>query len=447
MWLPAPRSNFEVNTKPMPADKLKEQREGGALYALCSRLYPVCRSITGDGVRATLKELQQIVPLCLHEVRSGRQVFDWKVPLEWNLREAFIEDARGKRIVDTANHNLHVVSYSVPMDLVCSRAELDKHLHSLPEHPTWIPYRTTYYSPDWGFCLAHEQRVSLPDESYRVVVDATLQEGALTYGELHLPGSSGRDILISTHICHPSLANDNLSGIAVATYLAKHFMNQRLRLGLRFVFVPGTIGAITWLAENERDVSQIRDALVVSGVGDKGRFTYKKSRRGNGLLDRIFARRFATTDNSVRLFSPYGYDERQYCSPGFDIAAGCLMRTPYGEYDEYHTSADNLDFIDAGALQQSLELCIEAIEEAQHEIRYVNTNPKCEPQLGRRGLYEPIGDEPMSCVQLAQLWILCYSDGEHSLADIRDLSGLDSTTLARAAERLEAAGLLKAEYG
>ena len=431
----------------MAGDKRKKPCEGRALYELCERLYPICRSITGDGVRATLKDLQQIVPLESREVPSGRQVFDWNVPLEWNLREAFIEDERGKRIVDTANHNLHVVSYSVPTDVVCSRAELDTHLHSLPEHPTWIPYRTAYYSPAWGFCLPHEQRMSLPDQNYRVVVDATLKEGSLTYGEIYLPGSSGRDILISAHICHPSLANDNLSGIAVAVHLAKHFLNRRLRLGLRFVFVPGTIGAIAWLSENQGEVAKIRDALVLSGVGDHGHFTYKKSRRGDGLFDRIFARRFAATGNSVRPFFPYGYDERQYCSPGFDIAAGCLMRTPYGEYDEYHTSADNLDFIRADALQQSLELCIAAIDEAQNDVRYVNTNPKCEPQLGRRGLYEPIGADGMSNVQLAQLWMLSYSDGEHSLADIRELSGLDPKTLARAAERLESAGLLKAEKG
>ena len=433
--------------KSRPSGKRKKRRGGGALYDVCKRLYPICRSITGDGVRATLKNLQQIVPLELHEVPSGRQVFDWKVPLEWNLREAFIEDEGGQRIVDTANHNLHVVSYSVPTDVVCSRAELDKHLHSLPEHPTWIPYRTTYYSPAWGFCLAHKQRSSLRDQNYRVVVDATLKEGSLTYGDLYLPGSSGRDILISTHVCHPSLANDNLSGIAVAAYLAKHFLNRRLRLGLRFVFVPGTIGAITWLAENERHVARIRDALVLSGVGDKGHFTYKKSRRGDGLLDRIFTRRFAAAGNSVRPFFPYGYDERQYCSPGFNIAAGCLMRTPYGEYDEYHTSADNLDFIRADALQQSLELCIAAIDEAQDDVRYVNTNPKCEPQLGRRGLYEPFGAEGMSNIPLAQLWLLSYSDGNHSLADIGEISGFDSKTLARAAARLESAGLLKADNG
>jgi aminopeptidase-like protein len=431
--------------KSMAGDKRK--RDGRALYDLCRRLYPICRSITGDGVRATLKELRQIVPLVVHEVPSGRQVFDWKVPLEWNLREAFIEDERGKRIVDTANHSLHVVSYSVPTDVVCTRAQLESHLHSLPEHPTWIPYRTAYYSPSWGFCLAHAQRASLRDGNYRVVVDATLKEGSLTYGELYLPGSSGRDILISAHICHPSLANDNLSGVAVAVHLARHFLGQRLRLGLRFVFVPGTIGAITWLSENESDVARIRDGLVLSGVGDDGPFCYKKSRRGDGLLDRIFARRLAALGNRVRPFFPYGYDERQYCSPGFDIAAGCLMRSPYGEYDEYHTSADNLDFIHADALQHSLDLCIAAIDEAQHDVRYVNTNPKCEPQLGRRGLYEPIRAEGMSDIQLAQLWMLSYSDGEHSLADIRELSGLDSNTLARAAERLESAGLLKDEKG
>jgi aminopeptidase-like protein len=448
----------------MPRDNRENRRDGQALYELCGRLYPLCRSITGNGVRATLKELQRIVPLEVHEIPSGRQVFDWTVPLEWNLREAFIEDRHGRRIVDTASHNLHVVSYSVPTDVTCSRTELDRHLHSLPDHPTWIPYRTSYYSRSWGFCLTHEQRTSLPDEQYRVVIDATLKDGSLTYGELYLPGSTGRDILISTHVCHPSLANDNLSGMAVAAHLAKHFLDRRLSFGLRFVFVPGTIGAIAWLAENEREVSRIRDALVISGVGDKGRFTYKKSRRGDGLLDSVFTRRFAATDNRVHPFSPYGYDERQYCSPGIDIAAGCLSRTPYGQYDEYHTSADNLDFIGADALQESLELCVAALDEAQRDVtqdtpsdrrrsartgaqvRYINTNPKCEPQLGRRGLYESTPADSLSReIQLAQFWMLSYSDGEHSLADICDLSGIDSSTLATAAERLKSAGLLKTE--
>jgi aminopeptidase-like protein len=426
-------------------DETKKLRQDGqVLYDLCTHLYPICRSITGDGVRATLRALQEIIPLQMHEIPSGRRIFDWQVPLEWNLNEAFIENERGERILDTANHNLHVVSYSVPTSLTCSKGELDGHLHSLPDHPDWIPYRTSYYSEAWGFCLTHKQRMSLADGEYRVVVDSTLTEGSLTYGELYLPGSTGRDILVSTHVCHPSLANDNLSGISVAAYLAKHFLNRPLRYGLRFVFVPGTIGAIAWLAENERDVARIRDGLVLSGVGDSGNFVYKKSRRGDGMLDRVFTRRFKSTDNTVRPFLPYGYDERQYCSPGFDIAAGCLMRTPYGEYEQYHTSADDLSFIRAESLQESLTLCIEAINEVQRDVKYVNTNPKCEPQLGRRGLYAPIGGASHSKdIQLAQLWMLSYSDGDHSLQDIRDLSGIDLATLSQAAERLESTGLLK----
>ena len=419
-----------------------------ALYDLCTRLYPICRSITGDGVRATFKTLQEIIPLETHEIPSGRRVFDWEVPLEWNLREAFVENQRGERILDTASHNLHVVSYSLPTNLTCARRELDEHLHSLPEHPDWIPYRTAYYSRTWGFCLTHRHRTSLPDGNYRVVVDATLQKGSLTYGELYLKGTTSRDILVSTHVCHPSLANDNLSGISVATYLARHYLNRPLRYGLRFVFVPATIGAIAWLAENEGKVPSIRDGLVISGIGDAGNFAYKKSRRGAGLLDKVFERLFASTRNSVRPFFPYGYDERQYCSPGIDIAAGCLMRTPYGEYDEYHTSADDLDFIRPASLQEALDLCIAAIDEAQRSVRYINASPKGEPQLGRRGLYEPIGGESQSKqVQIAQLWMLSYSDGDHSLLDIRDLSGLDLATLRTAADRLQSAGLLRDEVG
>jgi aminopeptidase-like protein len=422
----------------------KPRPDGEVLYDLCRRLYPICRSITGDGVRATLEAIQEVVPLQIHEVPSGRPAFDWTVPLEWNLREAYIENESGERIVDAANHNLHVVGYSVPTDQFCSLRELDQHLHSLPEHPTWIPYRTAYYSKTWGFCLTHEQRSALTEQRYRVVIDATLKEGSLTYGELHLPGASGRDILVSTHVCHPSLANDNLSGISVAAHLAKHFLHEKLRFGLRFVFVPGTIGAIVWLAENQIAVGRIRDGLVLSGVGDRGDFVYKRSRRGDGQLDRVFTRLFRSTRNTVRPFLPYGYDERQYCSPGIDIAAGCLMRTPYGEYPQYHTSADDLSLISADALAESLALCIEAIGEVQHDVRYLNTNPMCEPQLGRRGLYAPIGGENESKrVQLAQLWMLSYSDGEHSLRDIHDLSGLDMPTLGMAAQRLEAAGLLR----
>ncbi len=419
---------------------------GKDLYDLCQSLYPLCRSITGNGVRQTLAALQSFIPLKVREVPSGRRAFDWDVPLEWNLNEAFIETAAGERIVDTADHNLHIVSYSVPTDQTCTREELETHLHSLPDRPDWIPYRTSYYAPSWGFCLTDSQRRQLPPGPFRVKIDATLENGSLSYGELHIPGSTGRDILISTHVCHPSLANDNLSGIAVATHLARHFADRPLRYGLRFIFVPATIGAIVWLSENESIAADIRDGLVISGVGDRGRFTYKKSRRGDGAFDRIFPSLFENTEDRVRPFFPYGYDERQYCSPGFDIAAGCLMRTPYGEYPEYHTSADNLDLICAESLQESLALCIRAIEEAQRPTRFVNLNPKCEPQLGKRGLYAPIGGENESKqVQLAQLWMLSYSDGRHSLYDIHDLSGIDAATLAVAAQRLESAGLLRAE--
>ncbi len=422
-------------------------RTGEELHDLCRRLFPICRSITGNGVRKTLATLGELIDLTFHEVPTGTRVFDWQVPQEWNLKEAFVENADGARVIDAAVNNLHVLNYSEPVDRTLSLQELDRHLFSLPDQPDLIPYRTAYYTRNWGFCLTHHQRQSLPPGDYRVVIDTTLEDGALTYGECFVPGELDEEILISTHVCHPSLANDNLSGIAVATWLARHFGSVAgLRYGLRFVFVPSTIGAITWLACNEDRIRRIVAGLVISGVGDRGRFTYKKSRRGNGLVDRVFVRLLeaAGDANPVRPFLPYGYDERQYCSPGIGIPAGCLMRTPYGEYPEYHTSGDNLDLISPASLAGALALCIRAVEDIQRVATFVNTSPKCEPQLGRRGLYETIGgDNDTRTAQLALLWMLNYSDGEHSTLDISDLSGIDLAALDLAAGRLQSAGLLK----
>lgn len=417
-----------------------------SLYALCERLYPICRSITGPGVRETLAVLQEFADLEIGEVPSGTPVFDWTVPPEWRLKRAWLEGPDGRRVVDTADHNLHVVSYSVPVDRTLALDELQAHLHSLPDQPDAIPYRTSYFSETWGFCLPHRLRESLPAGEYRAVVDASLAPGALSYGEIFLPGESDREILISTHVCHPSLANDNLSGITVATHLAAHFAADPgpRRYGLRFVFVPGTIGAITWLATNEHRIGNMVAGLVLSGIGDPGPFTYKKSRRGDGLMDRLFeARLTADASGEVRPYLPYGYDERQYCSPGIDIAAGCLMRTPYGEYPEYHTSGDNLSLITADALAGSFELCRQVLADAQCVETYRNLSPKCEPQLGRRGLYDNVGgDNQSKTAQLALLWLLSHSDGAHSTLDIHELSGIGLDVLDAAARRLEDADLL-----
>jgi len=412
---------------------------------LCARLFPITRSITGNGVRETLKIIGESVDLKTYEVPTDTPAFDWQVPREWNVREAYIVAPDGTRVVDIADNNLHLGSYSIPIHARLSREELDTHLHSLPEQPTLIPYRTLYYSENWAFCLSHEQRQSLPDGEYEVVIDATLEAGTLSYGEVFIPGSGDEELLISTHICHPSLANDNLSGISVATELARFFSNQKPgKYGLRFIFIPGTIGAITWLAQNEQRIPNIAAGLVLSGVGDSGAFTYKKSRTDNGLFDRLFTSHLASfADSEIRPYLPYGYDERQFCSPGINIAAGCLMRTPYGEYPEYHTSGDNLSLLSNERLIETILICKDVIQDAQRVRSYTNVDGRCEPQLGKRGLYEAIGgDNQGQQLQLAQLWMLSYSDGTNSTLDIHELSGISLAVLEHAAQRLLAADLL-----
>lgn len=417
---------------------------GSTLLGICESLYPICRSITGDGVRETLGRLKQIIDLSIVEVPSQTPVFDWTVPQEWNLRRAYIEGPDGSRVVDSIDHNLHVVGYSSPVDARLTLEELNQHLYSLPETPDLIPYRTSYFDDSWGFCLTDKVRRSLVEGDYRVVIDAEIKDGSLTYGEFFIPGTTDGEFLISTHICHPSLANDNLSGISVALYLAKHFAAlPPQRYGMRFLFVPGTIGAITWLALNQDKLPLNRGGVVLSGVGDRGTHTYKKSRRGDGIFDRLFARRMEAEAGEVRSFIPYGYDERQYCSPGINLAMGCLMRTPYSEYPEYHSSGDNLSLLSAQSLEATLRLCVDIVAEAQCEATYVSRNQQCEPQLGRRGLYDQLGgDNQAKELQLALLWMLSYSDGAHSLLDIHELSAVPVELLNRAAGLLANADLL-----
>jgi aminopeptidase-like protein len=422
--------------------------QGQALHDFCRELFPICRSITGDGVRETLGHIARRIPIEVHEVPSGTRVFDWEVPAEWNIREAYIERLNGERVIDFADSNLHVVSYSTAVDEVVPRDVLDAHLHSLEDFPDRIPYRTSYYSPTWGFCLSHRQRQALQDEAYRVRIDSSHTRGSLTYGELFLPGRESRELLISTHTCHPSLANDNLSGLSVATRLAELLLedaraNGPARYGVRFIFIPGTIGSITWLAQNQSALGAIVSALVISGVGDGGRATFKVSRAGNGIIDRAFGRATVAHGGGVRPYLPYGYDERQFCSPGIDIPTGCLMRTPYGEYDAYHSSADDLQLVTPAGLHDTLRICVEALHEIQHSPRYINLQPNCEPQLGRRGLYDTLGgNNEAKNLQLALLWMLSYSDGTHTLADIAGLSGIENAVLERAAELLANADLL-----
>jgi aminopeptidase-like protein len=316
-------------------------------------------------------------------------------------------------------------------------------LHTLPDQPDLIPYRTTYYAEDWGFCLSQRLLDQLPDGDYDVCIDSTLAPGHLTYGECLLPGTIPDEILISVHSCHPSLANDNLSGMVVAAFLARHLSRQPRRHTFRFLFIPGTIGSITWLALHEAEVRNVRHGLVLSCLGDPGALTYKRSRRGSAPIDRATA--YVLREQGERAlfdFTPYGYDERQYCSPGFNLPVGCLMRTPNGQFPEYHTSADNLDFVRVESLEDSLTKALEIIEILEHDNLYINLNPKCEPQLGRRGLYNSKGGAAPPELQMAMLWVLNFSDGRHRLIDIAERAALPFTTIRAAASALHEAGLL-----
>jgi aminopeptidase-like protein len=418
---------------------------GDRIHSFAAELYPICRSITGDGLRETLRQIGERIPLQVHEVASGTQVFDWTVPREWNIRDAYVKNSRGDRVIDFRDSNLHVVNYSVPTEMKLSLRELKEHLHTLPDHPDWIPYRTSYYREEWGFCLSQRQFDSLLEDEYEVVIESFLKDGYLTYGECLLPGETSEEILISAHCCHPSLCNDNLSGVAIATFLAQASALKPRRYTYRFLFIPGTIGSITWLSRNEEVVPRIKHGLVLACVGDRGTFSYKRTRRGNAEIDRAAVHLLHHSGKSyhVRDFSPYGYDERQYCSPAFNLPVGCLNRTQHGKFPEYHTSADNLDFIAPAALEDTFKYCLELFEVLEHNRTYRNLNPKCEPQLGKRGLYRVLGGYPNSEIrELAMLWVLNLSDGENSLLDIADRSGLMFAAISEAASNLLRHGLL-----
>lgn len=436
---------------PSPISNLRErfdsERLGREMHALMRELYPICRSITGEGVRQSLRRLKERIPLQLVEVPTGTRVLDWEVPREWNIHDAWIEAPDGSRVVDFADHNLHLVGYSAPVRRRMPLEELEKHLHSLPDRPDWIPYRTSYYQETWGFCLAHNRRRRLVDGEYQVVVDSDLTHGSLTYGELVLPGASEEEVLVSSHCCHPSMCNDNLSGMMVATFLAEllYACSER-RFTYRFLFVPGTIGSITWLATHEEVTWRIRAGLVAANLGDDGAFHYKRSRRGDAQIDRAVEHVLSTGGDpyAIEDFVPFGYDERQYCSPGFDLPVGSLTRTPWGRYPEYHTSADDPEFVRPENLAASLLRYLEVVEVLELDRTYLNLSPKGEPQLGRRGLYGSLGgDERGRERELALLWVLNLSDGKHSLLQIARRSGLPMPSLAVAAEALIDARLLR----
>src|SRR5579862_1344228 len=340
------------------------------LYGFAAALYPICRSITGAGVRQTLSLIGKRLPLVIHEVPSGTRVFDWEIPLEWNVEDAAVIGPDGRRLVDFQAHNLHLVSYSEPVETSMSLADLSERLHALPDHPDWIPYRTTYYKRNWGFCLRARDRTHLPEGRYRVEIRSSLAPGSLTYGELEIPGTSRDEVLFFTHVCHPSLANDNCSGMTVATALAEWVAKQPRRYTYRFVFAPGTIGSLTWLKRNEGRLARIRHALVLALLGDPGGLTYKLSREGTYEIDGIASYVLRNGRGSIIPFSPYGYDERQLCSPGFNLPVGRLTRSVNGGYPQYHSSADDLSLIAPQHLQQSYEACQMIIQVLEGNRRY-----------------------------------------------------------------------------
>jgi aminopeptidase-like protein len=424
-----------------PADTI-----GRDAYQLMRRLFPLCRSLTGDGVRATFDLLEEEIPITRTEIPSGTKLFDWIAPAEWNIRDAYIANADGVRVVDFQRSSLHVVSYSEPVRTTLPLDALRERLHTLPDQPDLVPYRTSYYARTWGFCLSHRQLLELPPGDYEVVIDSTLEPGNVTFAEATIEGEGEGDVLVSTYVCHPSLANDNLSGIAVAAMLARELLQRRLRHTYRFLFAPGTIGPLAWLHQNRDGLDRIEHGLTLSCIGDGGDFTYKRSRQGDAEVDRAMETvlRDSGAPHRVVPWEPWGGDERQFCSPGFDLPVGCLMRTPHGEFAGYHTSADGLERIRPESLAEAVSTCLELVEVLESNRRYTNLSPYGEPQLGRRGLYRSAGgavDTPDD--ERALLWVLNQSDGRSTLLDVARDSGLPFRAVRRAAERLERARLLE----
>jgi aminopeptidase-like protein len=415
------------------------------LYKLVKELFPINRSLTGSGVRQTLSIIARDIELKLREVATGTAVLDWHVPKEWNIRSGTISTIDGRCLVDFAVNNLHVLGYSKPVQGVFSRSELAKHVHTLPAQPDLIPYRTGYYADDWGFCMPHSLWESMQDEYYEVVIDSELAAGSLTYGEFFVAGKTSREVLITCHVCHPSLANDNLSGIAIATALAKRQAARKSRLSYRFLFLPATIGAITWLHQNEDRLGTVEHGLVLTCLGDPGKFHYKQSRRG-ATIDRAVSHvlRHAGHPYEIMLFNPYGYDERQFCSPGFDLPVGCLMRSVHGTFPEYHTSADNLDLVTPEALNQSYETICAILDVLDGDRIFRRIDGRGEPQLGRRGLYRAIAGqrEAGGATQMDLLWLLNLADGQHSLLDMAIRANVPFARLEAASQIAQDASLV-----
>jgi len=455
---------LKVIRRNMNSDDFKTLEEkslgiGKEMFQLMEELFPICRSITGNGVRQTLEIIKKHISLETREIPSGTKVYDWTIPKEWNIQNAYIIDPNGKKIVDFRKSNLHVVNYSIPINQKISLSELKKHIHIIPEKPDLIPYVTSYYSENWGFCMSYNQFLGLKEGEYHVVIDSKLDNGSLTYGEYLIPGKSEDEILLSCYVCHPSMCNDNLSGVVLLTMLAKYIQNFKNNYSIRFLFIPETIGAITWLHINETHISKIKHGLIATCLGDSGFLTYKRTRSNDEEIDKTVENILKKLGAKFRVldFFPWGSDERQFCSPGFNLPVGSLFRSIYGsdEFPEYHTSGDNLNFMSVKSLAESFATYLLVLFELENNFhlhlqnsksnisknlknqtenktsesdKYLNLNPKCEPQLGKRGIYHQIGGQESTMkqrkIEFAIFWILNLSDGNNTIQDISKRSGI-----------------------
>ncbi len=440
-------------------NQVGNQPEADELFGLLEQLFPITRSITGQGVRTSLAILQEHAPLNIVEYSSGTKVYDWTIPKEWNIQDAYIADENGNRIVDYQENGLHVVGYSIPINSKMSFTELLPYLHTLPNLPNAIPYRTSYYKESWGFCLTQNQLDTMDHSAdYEVVIRSELTEGSLVLGEALLKGESEKELLISTYCCHPWMANDNQSGMVVATFLHRYLaQKKKLRYSYRFVWLPETIGAITYLAHNEEVMKAIEGGFVISCCGGQGKISYKETYLGNHLMDRavMLAFRDQGIEPWMRPFAPDGSDERQYSMPAFRIPMCTISKDKYYDYRYYHTSLDDLEFVSGDNLLATYRLYIDAIEILEKNVTYKTLMPYCEPQLGRRGLYpltgggvnQSVNDEESVNSVSAQLdaitWMMFLADGGADLVTIAERSGQPIDSLFEAAEKLKEKGLLE----
>ncbi len=418
---------------------------GAAMHRLMRELFPICRSITGNGVRQTLEIIKRFIPIETFEVPSGTRVFDWTIPREWNIRDAWIADESGRKIVDFKENNLHVVGYSVPVDKTVPLSELQQHLYSLEAQPDAIPYITSYYQERWGFCLKHNQRTRLENGNYRVFIDSDLQQGHLTYGELLIPGATKKEIFLSTYVCHPSMANNELSGPVVTTMLARWIASETRRYSYRIIFIPETIGSITYLSRNFDSMKKrIVAGFNITCIGDDRAYSFLPSRKGGTLADRaaISILKSRHPDFVSYSFLERGSDERQYCSPGIDLPVASVMRSKYGTYPEYHTSLDNLDLVTATGLQGGFEVLRECIELLERNRIYRNKYP-CEPKLDKHGLYPTLGMKDSSQQVEDLVNFTAYADGSSDLIEISDIIGVPVQDTYPIVDALLAAGLLE----